>query len=304
MEPVVKEGLKLLRSSLPANIEIRRELVSGPSLVLADAVQVHQILMNLCTNAAHAMQTGGGVIEVRLDEVTVGAPRVVNSGTLQPGSYVRLTVRDTGHGMRPEVLERIFDPLFTTKERGAGTGLGLPVVLGIVKSHHGAIAVESEPGKGTTFSVYLPGVEPGGGAAEEPAVAPAPRGRERILLIDDEADLVYAGAKMLRRLGYEVVASSSSVEALELFRAAPERFDLIITDQSMPKMTGVELAKSVLSLRPETPIILCTGFSLDSEEGITVKQAQAIGIREVHLKPLERAEVAEAIRRVLDTSPA
>jgi len=300
MEPVVKEGLKMLRSALPANLEIRQVFTCRQGLVLADAIQIHQILMNLCTNAAHAMGAKGGLLEVILDEVEIDRQTKATSGNLQAGPYVRLTVRDTGHGMRREVLERIFDPLFTTKEQGTGTGLGLPVVHGIVTSHHGAVKVESEPGKGTAFHVYLPRVEPEGKFLEDDRPPSVPGGKERILLIDDEEDLVYAGVKMLRRLGYEVVGCSTAAEALALFQAHPERFDLVITDQSMPKMTGTELAKAILSLRPGFPIIICTGFSPDSGEGITQKQAEALGIREVHLKPLERFETAAAIRRVLD----
>jgi len=300
MEPVVKEGLKMLRSALPANLEIRQVFACRQSLVLADAIQIHQILMNLCTNAAHAMGAKGGLLEVILDEVEIDRQTEATSGNLQAGPYVRLTVRDTGHGMRREVLERIFDPLFTTKEQGTGTGLGLPVVHGIVTSHHGAVKVESEPGKGTVFRVYLPRVEPEGNFLEDDRPPSVPGGRERILLIDDEEDLVYAGVKMLRRLGYEVVGCSTPAEALALFQAHPERFDLVISDQSMPKMTGTELAKAILNLRPGFPIIICTGFSPDSGEGITQKQAEAVGIREVHLKPLERFETAAAIRRVLD----
>jgi CheY-like chemotaxis protein len=215
---------------------------------------------------------------------------------------LKLTVRDTGHGMTPKVLERIFDPFFTTKQGGTGTGLGLPVVQGIVRSHKGALLVESEPGVGTAFHVLLPAAEPGEALSEDVLPPSAPRGNESILLVDDEEDLVYAGEKALRRLGYEVIAASSSLEALELFRAQPERFDLVITDQNMPKMTGVELAWEMLLIRPEIPILLYTGFGPDSEEGVSLKQAQSIGIREVHMKPLERHEIAGAIRRALDES--
>jgi CheY-like chemotaxis protein len=213
-----------------------------------------------------------------------------------------MTVRDIGHGMTEKVLERIFDPFFTTKQGGTGTGLGLPVVQGIVRSHKGALLVESEPGVGTAFHVLLPAAEPGEDFSEDVLLPSAPGGNERILLVDDEEDLIYAGEKALRRLGYKVLATSSSLEALELFRAQPERFDLVITDQNMPKMTGVELARQMLLIRPGIPILLCTGFGPDSEEGVSLKDAQSIGIREVHMKPLERHEIAEAMRRVLDES--
>ncbi len=300
MAPIIKEGLKLLRASLPANIEIRQAIESEQDLVLADSTQIYQVLMNLCTNAAHAMHAKGGILEVSLAAVDVDPKTADGSPDLHTGPYVRMSVRDTGQGMSRKVLERIFDSFFTTKEHSTGTGLGLPVVQGIVKSHKGAILVESEPGKGTSFHIFLPRVEPGMDCSVDAPPPKAPRGNERILLVDDEKELVYAGAKMLRRLGYKVVASPESLEALELFRAQPDLFDLVITDQSMPKMTGVELAREILSIRPGVPVILCTGFGPDSGEGITLMQAKAIGIREVHRKPLERHEMAEAIRRVLN----
>lgn len=303
LEPLVKEILKLLRASIPASIEIREKIEPGRHIVLADSVQIHQILINLCTNAAHAMQDKGGVLEVRLGRIDVDPQTAGCSPDLHAGPYVRLTVKDSGHGMTPKVLERIFDPFFTTKQGGTGTGLGLPVVRGIVRSHGGALLVESEPGRGTAFHVLLPPAEPVGELAENaPPPSPAPGGRERILLVDDEEDLVYAGEKALGRLGYEVTAASSSLEALELFRSKPEAFDLVITDQNMSRMSGVELAREILALRPGIPILLCTGFSPDSDEGIPLERARSIGIREVHMKPLERKEMAEAIRRVLDES--
>lgn len=302
MEPIVKEGLKLLRASLPASIEIRQDISPGPHIVLADAIQVHQILINLCTNAAHAMQPKGGILDVSLTRVDIDSKTAAGSPDLHEGPYVKMTVRDTGHGMTAKVLEQIFDPFFTTKQGGTGTGLGLPVVQGIVRSHKGALLVESEPGVGTAFHVLLPAAERGRDLSEDVLFPSAPGGSERILLVDDEEDLIYAGEKVLRRLGYEVLATSSSLEALELFRAQPEQFDLVITDQNMSKMTGVELAQEMLRIRPEIPILLCTGFDPDSEEGVSLKQAQSIGIREVHMKPLERHEIAEAIRRVLDES--
>lgn len=302
MEPIVKEGLKLLRASLPASIEIRHDISPGPHIVLADAIQVHQILMNLCTNAAHAMQPKGGSIEVSLARVDIDSKTAAGSPDLHEGPYVKLTVRDSGHGMTAKVLEQIFDPFFTTKQGGTGTGLGLPVVQGIVRSHRGTLLVESEPGVGTAFHVLLPAAETGRDLAEDVLFPSASGGSERILLVDDEEDLIYATEKALTRLGYEVRASSSGLEALELFRAQPERFDLVITDQNMPKMTGVELAQEMLRIRPGIPILLCTGFGPDSEEGVSLKRAQSMGIREVHIKPLERHEMAEAIRRLLDES--
>lgn len=300
MEPIIREGLKLLRATLPASIEIRRQIGPGCHIVPADSVQVHQVLLNLCTNAAHAMQGKGGVLEVSLTRVDIDPRTATGSPDLRAGPHAKLTVRDTGHGMTPQVLERIFDPFFTTKQGGAGTGLGLPVVQGIVRKHKGALIVESEPGLGTAFHVFLPLVEAAGDLSEDAPLPTAPEGNGRILLVDDEEDLVYAGEKMLRRLGYEVLVSSSSLEALGLFRSQPESFDLVITDQNMPEMRGVELAREILDIRPGTPILLCTGFGPDTDEGVTLKQAHSIGIREVHMKPLERYEIAEAIRRVLN----
>lgn len=302
MEPIIKEGLKLLRALLPASVEIRGDISPGPHIVLAGSTQVHQILLNLCTNAAHAMQGKGGLLDVSLAGVDIDSQMAAGSPDLKAGPYVKLTVRDTGHGMTQEVLERIFDPFFTTKQGGAGTGLGLPVVQGIVRSNKGALLVESEPGVGTAFHVLLPAAEMGKDISEDVPPPSVPGGSERILLVDDEEDLIYAGEKALGRLGYKVFASSSSLEALELFRAQPERFDLVITDQNMPKMTGVELAREILLIRPDIPILLCTGFGPDSDEGAPLKRAQSIGIREVHMKPLERYEIAAAIRRVLDES--
>lgn len=302
MESIVKEGLKLLRASLPACIEIREEIAPGRHIVMADPVQIHQVLINLCTNAAHAMQAKGGVLGVSLARVDIGPQTAAGTPALHAGSYVKLTVRDTGHGMTPKVLARIFDPFFTRKQGETGTGLGLPVVQGIVRSHKGALIAESEPGVGTAFHVLLPTAEPGEDLLEDAPLPPAPGGNERILLVDNSKDLVYAGEKALRRLGYEVLACSSSLEALELFRSQPERFDLVITDHNMPKMTGMKLAREILDIRPGIPILLFTGFSPDSDEGVSLKQAQSIGIREVHMKPLERYEIAEAIRRVLDQS--
>lgn len=299
MEPVIKEGLKLLRASLPASIEIRRHISPGRHIVMADSVELHQILINLCTNAAHAMQAEGGILDVSLAEVDIDSEMAAGSPDLHAGPYVKLTVKDTGHGMTPKVLERIFDPFFTTKEGRAGTGLGLPVVQGIVRSLKGALLVESEPGRGTAFHVLLPAMEADKILPEGASIPSAPRGSERILLVDDEEDLIYSGEKALRRLGYDVVACSSSSEAMELFRAKSNDFDLVITDQNMPGMRGVDLAREILSLRPGIPILLCTGFGPDSEGGVPLKLAHSIGIREVHVKPLERYEIAEAIRRVL-----
>jgi PAS domain S-box-containing protein len=298
IEPLVKECIKFLRASLPASIEIRQSISSGCGMVLADPTQIHQVIMNLCTNAAHAMRERGGILKVSLFEEN---PSVAFSKDAGTGSCVRLAVSDTGHGMDNKILERIFDPFFTTKKRGEGTGLGLSVVHGIIMNHGGDIAVYSEPGKGATFEVFLPSIEHSSDMPEKPNGAAVHRGTERIMFVDDEEDLVYAGEKMLRRLGYEPAVFQSSLEALKAFRAEPHRFDLIITDQSMPHLTGTELAREALRLRPEIPIILCSGFSPDSGESPTGKQAEQIGVREVVMKPLGSAEMAAIIRKTLDS---
>ena len=292
---IIKEVAKLLRATLPATIEIHTDLLSQSDFVLADATQIHQILMNLCINAGHAMRETGGILHISLTEVDFDVHSISDNPDLSPGAYLRLDIADSGHGMSAEVMERIFDPFFTTKERGEGTGMGLAVVHGIVKSYGGAINVSSEFGQGTTFKVFLPRLE----AAPEPKrkeEAPIPKGKGRVLWVDDEAIQVNMGLMMLERLGYEVVTRTSSLEALEAFRAQPDSFDLVITDQTMPNLTGVGLAKELIQIRPDMPIILCTGFS----EQTSPEKAVAMGIREFLLKPIIRRELAEAVRRALD----
>ena len=251
--------------------------------------------MNLATNAGHAMQEDGGVLEVSLANVELDDLSVVKHLDLNAGSYLRLTVSDTGHGMTSEIMERIFDPYFTTKDTGEGTGLGLSVAQGIIKAHGGTITVYSEMGKGTTFHVYLPLILEEE-REEKKSEGPLPTGNERILFIDDERALIEIGGQMLERLGYEVVTKRNSVQALELFRAEPDRFDLVITDMTMPDMTGDKLAQEFMKIRPQIPIILCTGHStLVSEE-----KAQEIGIKVFVMKPLVMRNLAETVRKVLD----
>lgn len=294
MDSIVEEGLKLLRASIPTTIEIRPNIQRECGTVLGDPTQIYQVLMNLCANAAHAMREKGGVLEVSLMNVDIDAA-LAQHPDLKSGPYVRLTVSDTGHGMDRAVMERIFDPYFTTKEPGEGTGMGLAVVHGAVKSHGGAIAVDSEPGKGTTFHVYFPRMERGG-APEAEAAASIPTGSERILFVDDEKALVDMIKQMIESLGYKVAGRTSSIEALEAFRAQPDKFDLVITDQTMPNMTGEMLARKLLRIRPDIPIILCTGYS----ESITKEKVKAMGIRELIMKPVVRSELARIIRDVLD----
>jgi PAS domain S-box-containing protein len=295
---IVKEVLRLLRASLPATIAIHQHCETKSAVVLADPTQMHQVLINLCVNAEHAMRTTGGVLEVCLEEVEVTAEIVAALPTLSVGPHVRLSVRDTGHGIAPDILDRIFDPFFTTKRAEEGTGMGLAVVQSIAVSHKGAVRVESTPGQGATFAVYLP-------QFRQSATATAsfeeqlPGGTERILFVDDEEPLARLGRAMLERLGYEVVVSTNSLEALEVFRTAPQRFDLVITDYTMPGMTGEVLARALRRLRSDIPIILCTGFShiMDAEK------AHALGIDAFLLKPLLLRDLGLAIRRVLERQP-
>jgi PAS domain S-box-containing protein len=295
--PIINEVLKLLRASLPSTIKICRDIREDLDTVFADPTQIHQILMNLCTNAAHAMRETKGELKVSLVPVEI-KPRdsLITHHGLTPDMYLKLTVSDTGAGIDKEIMDRIFDPFFTTKKPGEGTGLGLSVVYGIVKSYGGTITVESEVGKGTEFNVYLPLLTEVEVKQQAKVEAPIPGGKERILFVDDEAALVKLATSMLSRLGYEVIGRTSSLEALELFRTGYDSFDLVITDMTMPNVTGSELAKQLIHIRPDMPVILCTGFS----EAMTPEKARDIGARELIMKPIVQRQMAEAIRRVLD----
>jgi PAS domain S-box-containing protein len=292
---VIKEALKLLRASLPTTIEIRSNIGSKTGTILADPTQIHQVLMNLCTNAAHAMRTGGGVLEVSLAEVHFDGERAEHYPDASPGPYLKLTVGDTGCGMDRLVMARMFDPFFSTKGPGEGAGMGLAMVHGIVRSHGGVIAAASEPGQGAIFDVFFPRLADDV-APTAKALSSVPRGSETILFVDDEATLVDMTRQILEQLGYRVVPRTSSREALEAFRAHPEKFDLVITDQTMPQLTGVDLAQEILALRPGIPIILCTGFS----EMISPEKAKAMGVREFVLKPIITREIAVTIRKALE----
>lgn len=298
LQPILQESLKLLRASLPATIEIQGEIEDEMGAIRGNPTQIQQVIMNLGTNAAQAMAENGGFLKIRLGKIQMnGDGRAKNLG-LEPGPYLRLTVRDTGQGIPPEVLGRIFDPYFTTKERGKGTGLGLAVVHGIVKNLDGTITVQSVVGRGTTFDIYLPRFEGRAEPGETVKMESTPLGgRERILLVDDEQALVQVGKLMLEKLGYEVVPVLSSVEALEFFRAEPERFDLVVTDMTMPHMTGDKLAQEVMAIRGNIPIVLCTGFS----ERLTEKRAKEMGIREYVMKPFAMNDLARAVRRALES---
>jgi CheY-like chemotaxis protein len=258
-------------------------------------VEIQQVLMNLCTNAAQAMRDGGGTLDITVSDFHASTATTHLDG-MEPGHYARLVVRDTGVGITPEIMSKIFDPYFTTKQQGEGTGLGLSVVRGIVTHSHGHITVESEPGKGSTFTVYLPLVSGAAMSSVGADAEDAARGSERILLVDDEEPLAMMGEVLLRELGYEVTSRTSSGEALALFKNSPSRFDLVITDQTMPEMTGVELAKEIRGIRSDIPVILCTGFSYL----VDADSSKAAGIKSFAMKPLTKVELARKVREALD----
>ncbi|NLD36205.1 MAG: response regulator [Desulfatiglans sp.] len=296
LKPVIKEVLKLLKASLPSTIEIRENLKIEACAVMADPTQIHQIMMNLCTNAAHAMAEEGGILEVLLYDIYFDENLTVAHPEMIPGKYTVLSVSDTGQGMTPGIVERIFEPYFTTKEKGVGTGMGLAVVHGIVKSYGGAINVQSEPGSGTTFKIYFPAVK------KEPVPdllaheQDIPFGSEKILFVDDEAALTRLWKNILENLGYNVSMMTDSTEAFRLFYSDPDYFDLVISDMTMPGLTGAKLVKSMRKIRPDIPVIICTGYS----ENINEEKASSMGVNAFILKPLVTQELACKIRNVLD----
>lgn len=291
---IIEEGLKLLRASLPSTILIESKINSGEGTILADPIQLHQIIINLCTNGAHAMRDKGGTLTVALNDLEITAQDLKKYPEIPPGPYLQLTVADTGHGISTEIIDRIFDPFFTTKAPQEGTGMGLAAVHGIVKSHGGRITVDSIVGQGSIFSIYLPRIESNHKKPGQ-VIKNLPTGHERLLFIDDEKALAAIGQEMLKRLGYQVMAHTSSLEAIEAFRQQPYIFDLIITDQTMPYLTGLELAKECLAIRPQIPTILCTGYS----EKISPQEVARVGIRELIMKPYDIYSLAQAIRSAL-----
>ena len=297
MHLIVKEALKLLRATMPTTIEIRQNILSFAT-VKADPTQMHQVIMNLCTNAYHAMQENGGVMTVALTEAAIPTDLAVEFPNLPPGKYLSLKVTDTGNGMDEAVMKRIFDPYFTTKEKGRGTGLGLAVTYGIVQSLGGHISVKSKRGRGTTFRVLLPILAQDGALANKAEEnQAAPTGRERILFVDDEIALTHMAFRMLSSLGYQVTVSNDGNEALDLFRSRPDQFDLVITDMTMPWMTGDHLTREVLKIKPDIPVIICTGFS----ERISEEKVIKLGGRALVMKPWLKQTFAETIRKVLDS---
>jgi PAS domain S-box-containing protein len=297
ISPIIREALKFLRSSISANIDIQQDIKAESDVVAADPVKINQVIINICNNAFYAMKEQGGVLEVILEEVNLTETADIPGYQLKPGLYVRLTIRDTGPGMEPMVMQRIFEPYFTTKSVGEGTGMGLAVVHGIVKKHGGAVTVQSEPGKGSTFQVYFPVTEKEAIAGKDLTLPGfIPKGHEHILFVDDEEAVGDIVKHMLEYLGYQVVVKFNGLEALELFKSDPDQFDMVITDMIMPKMTGTELAKEILNIKPGFPVIICTGFS----EKICEEELQSLNIETLLLKPIIRQEVAQIIRKALD----
>ncbi len=295
IDPIIKESLKLLRSTIPASITIRQRVTSGCQ-VLADPTQIQQIIMNLAINASHAMQPDGGILEIFLEKVTLD-DNGKKGNDLPPGDYALLRVADSGQGMDAATLERIFEPYFTTKEQGVGTGMGLAVVHGIVESHGGFIRVESSPGNGTRFDIYLPRIRQQRKNAA-PLEEEMAEGSESILFIDDEEPLAMMGAELLGELGYRVTAVTSSVEAIKRVQDTPDAFDLVITDESMPKMTGTQLAAVLHAMIPNVPIILCSG----NIEGISRQATDRAGISRVVAKPFKSRQMGRIIREVLGST--
>jgi CheY-like chemotaxis protein len=291
---ILRESIKLLRITIPRSIEIVERIDTGPAMSLADPTQIQQVLMNLGSNAAHAMRDRGGVLEIGLEGTDLDERAVAEYIDLRPGPYLKLTVKDTGQGMSPEVRARIFEPFFTTKKLGEGTGMGLAVVHGIVKSHGGTITAASEPGRGSTFTLYLPKLT-GARLAEAPRTEELPTGSGRVLFVDDEDLQVRAMSKLLEHLGYKVTAMSDPRAALDLFRREPAAFDIVIADQTMPRLSGLELAEEMLRIRPGLPVILCSGYS----ETVNEEGALAAGVTAFLPKPFSVKEIATAIRRSL-----
>ncbi len=295
LQPIINEALKLLRATLPSTISLRKNLQTDCGAVMADPTQIHQIVMNLATNAYHAMEEQGGDMNVRLEEIELKEPDLMNPDMI-PRKYACLSVSDTGKGIDNPIINKIFDPFFTTKKKGKGTGMGLSVVHGIVNTMKGGIRVDSTPGRGTAFHIYLPVIRSFPGDLGPITAEPAALGTEKILLVDDDESILAMEKMILERLGYQVTSFSRSIEALEAFRSNPEIYDLVITDMTMPKLTGDKLAVEMLKMQPDIPILICTGFS----ETLTEEKIEAIGIKGILMKPIVIKKLAEKLRHILD----
>lgn len=293
---LIRDELRVLRAAIPANIEIQADIDDRPAMVMGDATQLQQIGMNLCMNAAHAMREKGGVLTIGLSNVSLDEETVKMFEDIQPGRYVQLTVGDTGSGIDPGIIGRIFEPFFTTKEVGQGTGMGLAMVHGIIKNHGGAISVASRPGQGSTFTVVLPRAKVDAAEEETKDITGLAGGRERILIVDDEKSMVFSMKIILERLGYTVTALSESSVAVELFRKKPDDYDLIISDLTMPVLTGDMLAAEVVSIRPDIPVLIATGYS----DAVDSDRLRKCGVRAFISKPFKKKELATTIRAMLD----
>jgi signal transduction histidine kinase/ActR/RegA family two-component response regulator len=297
LQPIIAEALNLIKASFPPGVVINQHFEEKIGTVLADSTHIHQIVMNLCMNANHAMMKTGGTLDVRLDEVKLDQRSAEKIPKLKKGEYIRLTISDTGHGMDIKTKERIFEPFFTRKEVGSGSGLGLSVVHGIINNYGGAIIVESTPGKGTTFMIYLPKYGADTLESDKSDIKPL-KGDEQILFVDDEPEITFMGKKMLENLGYKVSISSSSISALEEFKKDPDRYSLLVTDQSMPDISGTELAVLMKEIQPSLKIIIITGYA----DNLSDEDLSKSGISEVILKPMILDDFSKVIRRVLDKS--
>jgi len=293
--PVIKDVLKFLRSSIPSTINIEQDIFVTNETILADPTQINRIMMNLCINASQAMEQTGGSLKVVVKKTVLDDHSAKTYPDLKSGDHVKVIVSDTGPGIEPEIIDRIFDPYFTTKEVGKGSGMGLSVVHGIVKSHGGAITIDSSPGKGSKFSIFFPLVteKP---MVETPIIQDIPRGSETILFVDDEISIVKMVKKMLRLLGYKVETATRPHDALKLFGLNPDHFDLVITDMTMPRMTGVNLSEKLMNIRPDIPIIICTGHSAHVDQ----EKAKELGLAAYVMKPINMLETAKTIRKILD----
>ena len=296
LNTIIEKSLKLMRASLPSNIEIHHNLLADVHTVLGDATQIHQILINLCTNASHAMEGRGGRIDVNLEDITIQASQIAEFNGLTPGKYIKLVVSDTGQGIDPQIVDQIFDPYFTTKEVGKGTGMGLSLVQGIVKNHGGDITVQSEFGQYTSVTILLPIIDEAENNMDVSVTEELATGDERILLVDDEVMIVDVMTQFLSQLGYQTTSMTDSTAALDTFRTQPGLYDLVITDMTMPKLTGIQLTQAMREIRADIDVIICTGYS----EQISIERSKELGIQAFIMKPVVMGEMAKTIRNVLD----
>jgi PAS domain S-box-containing protein len=296
IKAIIKDSLNLLRATMPATVEIRENFATAEGTILADPIQINQVIMNLCINASQAMEEGGGIIEVSALKVALNGRAGDGNPGLPKGDYIRISVSDTGHGIDPQIVDKIFDPYFTTKEVGRGSGMGLAVVHGIVKNHSGEVTVDSIPGEGATFNVFFPLADESAKVEEAPETETPQQGHETVLVVDDEPSIVYMTAQMLRRMGYSVEAKVNPHEAIELLQSGSQKIDLVISDMTMPQMTGIQLFEKVKQIQPDIPVIICTGHS----DLINPGKAKELGIAALAMKPITRQAITKAVRDVLD----